>query len=80
MNTVAKELGIGFAGMGFDPKWPVEARPHMPKVLPALHYYFDKASTFDVDDETYTFRLLLFGVFASSENCSADLAGCSRSS
>ena len=45
MNTVAKELGIGFAGMGFDPKWPVEARPHMPKVLPALHYYFDKPST-----------------------------------
>ena len=52
VNAVAKELGIGFAGMGFDPKWPVEARPHMPKVLPAaLHYCFDKPSTL-VFDET----------------------------
>ncbi|CAL8469717.1 g9259 [Coccomyxa elongata] len=30
-KTLAKELGIGFLGLGFDPKWRVEDVPIMPK-------------------------------------------------
>lgn len=36
VKSVAEDLGLGFAGMGFDPKWPLEARPHMPKVSKRL--------------------------------------------
>lgn len=30
-KTIARELGIGFLGLGFDPKWRVEDVPVMPK-------------------------------------------------
>lgn len=32
MNTVGKELGLGFAGMGYEPKWPISERPNVNKV------------------------------------------------
>lgn len=32
VNAVGKELGLGFAGMGYDPKWSVEQRPAVDKV------------------------------------------------
>ncbi|MCB2100497.1 MAG: glutamate--cysteine ligase, partial [Rhodobacterales bacterium] len=31
VKTVAAELGIGFLGMGYNPKWPREDMPWMPK-------------------------------------------------
>ena len=31
VKTVADELGLGFLGMGFQPKWPREDMPWMPK-------------------------------------------------
>lgn len=31
VNIVGKELGLGFAGIGFEPKWPLRERPRMPK-------------------------------------------------
>ena len=31
VKTVAAELGIGFLGMGYQPKWPREEMPWMPK-------------------------------------------------
>jgi gamma-glutamylcysteine synthetase len=33
VNIVGKELGLGFAGIGFEPKWPLSARPSVPKVV-----------------------------------------------
>ena len=33
MKTVAEELGLGFAGIGFQPKWSVAETPIMPKVV-----------------------------------------------
>jgi glutamate--cysteine ligase len=35
VKAVAEELGLGFAGIGVQPKWPVDAIPIMPKV--SLH-------------------------------------------
>lgn len=32
MKAVAEELGLGFAGIGFQPKWSVAETPIMPKV------------------------------------------------
>ncbi|KAL2623476.1 hypothetical protein R1flu_003681 [Riccia fluitans] len=31
VKTVAEEMGIGFLGMGFNPMWPVQETPRMPK-------------------------------------------------
>ncbi|XP_002965328.2 glutamate--cysteine ligase, chloroplastic [Selaginella moellendorffii] len=31
VKAVAEEMGLGFMGMGFQPKWPVEKIPVMPK-------------------------------------------------
>lgn len=33
MKAVAEEMGIGFVGIGFQPKWGVKDIPVMPKVL-----------------------------------------------
>jgi gamma-glutamylcysteine synthetase len=32
VKAVSEEIGVGFAGVGFQPKWPVDAIPIMPKV------------------------------------------------
>lgn len=32
VKAVAEELGLGFAGIGFQPKWSVAETPIMPKV------------------------------------------------
>ena len=32
VKTVAEELGLGFVGIGFQPKWSVAETPIMPKV------------------------------------------------
>ncbi|KAG0564717.1 hypothetical protein M758_8G129000 [Ceratodon purpureus] len=37
VNTIGKELGLGFAGMGYEPKWPIPERP-----------YYNKAGRFDI--------------------------------
>lgn len=39
VNIVGKELGLGFAGIGYEPKWPLSARPSMPKVCKPLLIY-----------------------------------------
>lgn len=31
VKTIGEELGIGFLGVGFDPKWQIEQIPIMPK-------------------------------------------------
>ena len=31
VKTVSRELGVGFLGLGFQPKWSVEDTPVMPK-------------------------------------------------
>lgn len=33
MKAVAEEMGIGFVGIGFQPKWGLKDIPVMPKVL-----------------------------------------------
>lgn len=33
VKAVAEELGLGFAGIGFQPKWRVADVPIMPKVV-----------------------------------------------
>jgi gamma-glutamylcysteine synthetase len=32
VKAVSEEIGVGFAGIGFQPKWPVDSIPIMPKV------------------------------------------------
>lgn len=32
VKAVAEEMGLGFAGIGFQPKWSVAETPVMPKV------------------------------------------------
>jgi hypothetical protein len=32
VKAMTEEMGIGFMGIGFQPKWPVSAIPIMPKV------------------------------------------------
>ena len=36
MKAVAEEMGLGFLGIGFHPKWPTSSIPVMPKVYPLL--------------------------------------------
>jgi glutamate--cysteine ligase len=31
VKTIGEELGIGFLGIGFDPKWEIDEIPIMPK-------------------------------------------------
>ena len=31
VKTISQELGIGFLGTGFDPKWSIKDIPLMPK-------------------------------------------------
>lgn len=31
VKTIGEELGIGFLGVGFDPKWRIDDIPVMPK-------------------------------------------------
>lgn len=32
VKAVAEEMGLGFLGIGFEPKWPISSIPMMPKV------------------------------------------------
>lgn len=32
VNIIGRELGLGFAGIGYEPKWPLSERPSVPKV------------------------------------------------
>ncbi len=31
VKTICEEMGVGFLGVGFDPKWPLSKIPTMPK-------------------------------------------------
>ncbi|XP_057443737.1 glutamate--cysteine ligase, chloroplastic-like [Lotus japonicus] len=51
VKTVAEEMGIGFLGLGFEPKWRQEDIPRVPKVrYKVLQNYFHKFGLPRVDD------------------------------
>lgn len=53
VNIVGKELGLGFAGIGFEPKWPLSARPSVPKVrYEVIEEYLPKIGGSEVGFET----------------------------
>jgi glutamate--cysteine ligase len=37
VKTIGEEMGIGFLGLGFQPKWALSDTPIMPKVW--MNYY-----------------------------------------
>lgn len=71
-NTVAKELGLGFLGNGFDPKWPLVHNQICQRfcqlciitLMSLLLWFFDETIHLD-------FYSLNFGVLLV-ENCSPD--------
>ena len=55
VKTVGDELGIGFLGMGFQPKWPREAMPWMPKGrYKIMREYMPKVGSLGLDMMTRT--------------------------
>jgi len=40
VKAVAEEMGIGFLGIGFQPKWALQDIPIMPKVIIGIVYAF----------------------------------------
>ncbi len=55
VKTVADELGIGFLGMGFQPKWQREDMPWMPKGrYKIMRDYMPKVGTLGLDMMTRT--------------------------
>ncbi|KAG0588091.1 hypothetical protein KC19_2G215400 [Ceratodon purpureus] len=50
VKTVAEELGLGFAGIGFQPKWSVAETPIMPKGrYEIMRNYMPKVGTYGLD-------------------------------
>ncbi|CAK9276172.1 unnamed protein product [Sphagnum jensenii] len=50
VKAVAEELGLGFAGIGFQPKWPVDAIPIMPKGrYEIMRNYMPKVGSYGLD-------------------------------
>ncbi len=55
VSTVAKELGLGFLGMGFQPKWKREDMPWMPKGrYKIMRDYMPKVGSLGLDMMTRT--------------------------
>ncbi len=55
VKTVADELGVGFLGMGFQPKWRREDMPWMPKGrYRIMHDYMPKVGSLGLDMMTRT--------------------------
>lgn len=50
VKSVAKELGIGFLGLGYQPKWPREQAPWMPKSrYKIMREYMPKVGTMGLE-------------------------------
>ena len=50
VKSVAKDLGIGFIGLGYQPKWPREQAPWMPKSrYKIMRDYMPKVGTMGLD-------------------------------
>ncbi|CAK9878042.1 unnamed protein product [Sphagnum jensenii] len=50
VKAVSEEIGVGFAGIGFQPKWPVDAIPIMPKArYDIMRNYMPKVGTYGLD-------------------------------
>jgi glutamate--cysteine ligase len=63
VKAVSEEIGVGFAGVGFQPKWPVDAIPIMPKArYDIMRNYMPKVGTYGLDMmfRTCTVQVLLF--------------------
>jgi glutamate--cysteine ligase len=55
VRAVADTLGIGFLGMGFQPKWPRDEMPWMPKGrYKIMHAYMPKVGSLGLDMMTRT--------------------------
>ena len=55
VRSVADSLGIGFLGMGFQPKWPRDEMPWMPKGrYKIMHEYMPKVGSLGLDMMTRT--------------------------
>ncbi|HTO19702.1 MAG TPA: glutamate-cysteine ligase family protein, partial [Pseudomonas sp.] len=55
VRSVADTLGIGFLGMGFQPKWPRDEMPWMPKGrYKIMHEYMPKVGSLGLDMMTRT--------------------------
>jgi glutamate--cysteine ligase len=66
VKTVAEELGVGFLGMGFQPKWPREDMPWMPKGrYQIMRDYMPKRGNLGLDMMTRTCTVQVNLDFAS---------------
>lgn len=55
VRSVAEPMGVGFLGMGFQPKWPRDAMPWMPKGrYKIMREYMPKVGTLGLDMMTRT--------------------------
>ncbi|XP_024360231.1 glutamate--cysteine ligase A, chloroplastic isoform X2 [Physcomitrium patens] len=53
VNIIGKELGLRFAGIGYEPKWPLSERPNVPKArYQVIKDYFPKIVITEVGFET----------------------------
>jgi glutamate--cysteine ligase len=69
VRAVSEPLGIAFLGMGFQPKWPIEAMEWMPKArYRIMRDYMDKVGTMGRDMMTRTCTVQVNMDFSSEQD------------
>jgi hypothetical protein len=58
VKAVAEEMGIGFLGIGFQPKWALKDIPIMPKVVFYDILFFSSICCFHLVPRSYNYIIM----------------------